>query len=528
VAPPTELASSRIGNRSSVSGSAWLFSWPLLTGLFTYLCVYLFYHAKALLRDGDVYWHIAVGRWILQHRTVPSGDPFSHSMPGAAWTAHEWLAEVVLAAAHQWGGWTLVITTTSLAFAATIALLTRALLRYLEPIYALMFAALAIAMTVDHVLARPHVIAMPLMMIWTIELVRASDEGRSPSLWLLPIMILWANLHGGFTLGIALVIAFTVEALLVATKRLRLKAVARSWGAFLVLALACSMLTPHGPYGILFTWQVMVESSYALSQIGEWQSPNFHNLQAMEIWLLAGLALVMHQGLRLPPIRLVLVLGLLHLSLKHVRNIELLGLLAPLFVAAPFAAQWHQRQRAGQHLESADRIFHKLAQPAGQLAIAASLAVVLAVPVWGARVKPIELPEASVPALALNAVQEAGHKGPVLNNYNWGGYLIFSGIPVFIDGRADLYGDALFREYVEAMALRKPDSLQKLLDKYQVAWTLLEPGTAAVTLLDQLPGWRRFYSDKTAVVHVKGGPVNPAPPNGARALEHLPGDGSQK
>ena len=86
--------------------------------------------------DGDTYWHVATGRWILENGVVPTQDPFSHTMRGTAWTAFEWLSQVILAAAHQLGGWTGLVALTALAFAATIALLTRALLRWLEPIYA--------------------------------------------------------------------------------------------------------------------------------------------------------------------------------------------------------------------------------------------------------------------------------------------------------------------------------------------------------------------------------------------------------
>ena len=76
-------------------------------------------------------------------------------MPGAAWTAQEWLSEVILALAHQAGGWTAVVALTTLAFAATIALLTRALLRSLEPIYALLFAGLGVVMTAGHLWRGP-------------------------------------------------------------------------------------------------------------------------------------------------------------------------------------------------------------------------------------------------------------------------------------------------------------------------------------------------------------------------------------
>jgi hypothetical protein len=498
------VAGPMAGNRPVTHGGGWQVSWPLVTGMFSYVFLYQFYYAGALLRDGDVYWHIAAGRWMFEHGVVPGVDPFSHTMRGEIWTAHEWLSEVILAAAHQWGGWTLVVAVTAVAFAATIALLTRALLRTLEPVYAVLFAVMASAMTIGHVLARPHILAMPIMMVWVVELVRASDERRAPPWWLVPLMMVWANLHGGFTLGIALALAFTAESALASWGTRHFRATLRAWGAFTAFAILFSLLTPNGAGGILFTWQVMVESTYAMSRIEEWVSPNFHTLQPLEIWLLGGLAVVMYQGLRLPLVRLVLVLGLLHLSLKHVRNIELTGLLVPLFVAAPFAAQWSRRDQAsGRQAESLDRLFRSLSQPAGYLALLGCVLLAIAIPLGSSRLRPIKLPESAVPAIALGAAEHAGLKGPVLNSYEWGGYLAYSGIAPFIDGRSDMYGDKFLQDYMEALQLAKPDSLEKLLVRYDVTWTLLRPGTPAIALLDRLPGWRVVHSDPTAVVHAR-------------------------
>ncbi|UUZ70737.1 hypothetical protein LP415_14845 [Polaromonas sp. P1(28)-8] len=313
--------------------ATWLFSWPLIVGMLVYL--FLVVRGKMLLEDGDTYLHIAAGHWILQHRAIPAHDPFSHTMPGTPWTAHEWLSEIILATVHDMSGWTGVVAVTALAFASALVLLTRALLRSLEPVYALMFAAFAFAMTVNHLLARPHVLAMPLMIIWTIGLVRASESDRAPRLWLLPVMTLWANLHGGFTLGLALACVFALEAVLASRRTQCFASTTRSWAFFIALAVASSLITPHGTQGILFTWQILFKSSYALEFISEWQSPNFQKFQLLEIWLLSGLALVMHKGFKLPPIRLLLLLGLLHLALKHARNVELLGLVAPLFLRLP-------------------------------------------------------------------------------------------------------------------------------------------------------------------------------------------------
>jgi hypothetical protein len=495
-----ELTASPLGSRTAAGGAQWLFSWPLLAGLYTYF--FFLSRGNDLLLDGDTFWHIATGQLIMRDGRVPNVDPFSHSMPGAVWTAHEWLAEVVLAAAHQAGGWSALVALTALAFAATIALMTRALLRWIEPIYVLLFAGAAVGMTAGHVLARPHVLAMPLLMIWTIELVRASEAKRAPGFWLLPLMTVWANLHGGFTLGLALTAVMALDALYNAGRENR-TATVKSWSAFLALAVISSLVTPHGVQGILFTWQIFSEHSYALQRIAEWRSPDFHTFQPLELWLLGGLAVALHQGLRLPPIRLLLLVGLLHLALKHARYIELVGLLAPLFLASPLAAHWRLTKQGKQQSHRLDQLFRKLAQPAGQGATLLSVVILVAATLMWATAKPPAPAEILAPALAVKAVREAGIKGPVLNSYSSGGYLIFLGIPVFIDGRADMYGDAHLKQHTEALEARSAEGLEKLLDKYNIAWTLLEPNSSASALLDRLPQWRRLYADKAAVVHVR-------------------------
>jgi hypothetical protein len=486
--------------------SAWLPSWPVLAAAYAYLLTLDQGNILGLLLvDGDTYWHIAAGRWILANGAIPAHDPFSYSMPGAAWTAHEWLSEVILAQAHAYGGWQGVIAVTALAFATTVGLLTRALLRRLDPIRAVLFTVLAVMLTTGHLLARPHMLALPVMMLWMVELVRARDEDRAPRLWFAAAMALWANLHGSFTFGIAVAGAFALEAAMEAWRTPRFAATVRSWATFVAAAVLAALLTPHGAQGFLFTWHVMANSSYALDHIGEWASPNFHVFQPLEMWLLVGLALTLYQGLRLPLVRLVLVLGLLHLSLKHVRNIELLGLLGPLFVASPFAAQWKRAESA----TGLDRMAHRLAQPArgGAWLLVAAMAV-LALGLFS-RMKAAEPPELAAPVRALQAVQDAHITGPVFHEYGWGGFLIYRGIPAFIDGRAEMYGDEFMKAYVEAVELRTSDGLPKLLERYQVRWTLLPPGMPAVALLDHLPGWRRLYADKTAIVHVRSA-VRPA------------------
>jgi hypothetical protein len=510
----TELTAGSLPGRVQSSRSPWLFSWPLVAAVYAY--VFFLSRGQDLLLDGDTYSHIGIGRWILEHGVVPTQDPFSHTVRGSDWTAFEWLSQVVLALAHEAGGWTGVAALTALAFALTMAVMTRFLLRSLEPIYALLFVGAAISMTASHVLARPHLLAMPILMAWSIELVRASEQSRSPSPWMLPLMTLWANLHGGFTLGLAFVLAFALEAVLDARQRGDAVRTARSWAIFFVLALVFSLLTPHGPRALWVTWQVLFQDNYALTRIGEWRSPDFHVFQPLELWLLGALALILHQGLRLPPVRLLLLLGLLHLALKHARYVELVGQLAPLFMATPLAQQWRQRRLQRPQLEAADKLFARLSQPAGPGALAVAAGIVLALPLWMAQVRPIVPPAAIAPVAALEAARNAGLNGRVLNAYEWGGYLIYTGSSPFIDGRSDLYRDAFIKDYLSALELQPSGAFERLLERHKVGWTLLPHSQPAVAMLDRLPGWRRVYADELAVIHART-PAAPAQPTRGEA-----------
>lgn len=476
------------------------FSWPLVVGGVVFL--YAIANGSSLLNDGDTFWHLATGQWILQHGAIPHTDPFSHTFPGAAWTSHEWLSAVFLYLAFQAGNWIGVAILTAAMFAATLAYQARFLLRYIEPAYVLIFSILAVGMIAPHLLARPHVLAMPLLVIWVSNLIRACEEGRSPRLWLLGVMVVWANLHGGFTLGIALTAAFGAEAVLLAKEGRERLVTTRQWAIFLALAVLAGAITPHGVEGYLFTAKVM-GMSYALSTIGEWRPPNFQDFQYLELWLMLLLLAVFTKGLRLSPVRLAILLGLVHLSLRHVRHVELVALISPLILASAISTQWIVPQNVARQTETLNKFFKRHAQPASLPAVLMAFLLVSALAYYKVHQREIKPHENRHPIAAIQAVKEAGISGPVFNTYSFGGYLIFSGTPAFIDGRADMYGDAFTRRYLEAIRLPGTNGLVKLLDEYKVNWTLLTPNAPAVDYLDLLPGWVRVYADDTAVVHVR-------------------------
>ncbi len=476
-------------------------SWPLVAALLALARALA--QPTALLNDPDTYLHVAAGRWMLAHAALPTHDPFSHTFAGAVWVPHEWLAEVILAAVYRAAGWSGLVLLTALSFALSVALLTRFLLRWCEPFSALIAAGLGAATGLGHLLARPHLLALPLLALWSGRLFLARDTGAAPPWRLLPVMALWANLHGGFMFGLALALYLGVEAVLSPGDRAR---EARRWAIFVALAAAAALATPNGLAGFLQPFRLIAMPALQVSML-EWRGPDFQAFQPVEIWLLGALALGFSTGLRLPPTRLALLLALCHMALAHIRHAELLGLVGPLAVAASLGPPLAARLRA-QPPSPLARAAARLAAPAAvpALLLTAAIAAALSLPLL---LRPITRAEGpATPAAALAAARRIGLGGPVFNSEGFGGYLIFCGVPTFIDGRIELYGDDFLRRYVEA-ANGDSGALRALLRQRRVSWTLLSPTEGAVGLLDRLPGWRRVYADDFAVIHQRIAPPSP-------------------
>ena len=318
--------------------SPWRVSWPLIVGTMLFV-VLLGVGGPLLLADPDTHWHIAVGTWILENSAVPTVDSHSHTFFGQPWIAKEWLSQVLLTLAYRSGGWGAVAALCAASIGFTFALLFRLLLRDIGPLAAALFTIAAVVMTAPHFLARPHVLAFPFMLLWVAGLVRAVEQRRAPPPLLLLAMLLWANLHGGFTLGLMLCGAFALEAMVTARdpaeRRLQLVA----WVKFGAAAVLVACITPYGPESMLVTLRIFSLGN-VLNMISEWKSPDFQSQPFQELVLLLALYAGLSRGLKLPVMRLIIVLGLLHLFLKYARNAELLAILAPVALAPILAQQW--------------------------------------------------------------------------------------------------------------------------------------------------------------------------------------------
>lgn len=451
---------------------------PLSAGLIM-LALILF--APQVLNDGDTYWHLATGQWILAHGRIPTHDPFSFTMAGAPWVAHEWLSDLLMALGHSLAGWSGTVALLALSVGAATWMLVRRLSLHLSGITLIATTAMALACMSESLLARPQLFMLPLATAWTIEMLAARDAGRPPRLAFALMMTAWANLHGSYVLAFVIAGAFGLEAL-VEPGANRLKVI-RGWGLFGLASLACAMITPLGPMGLIHPFSLM--GMKILPHIVEWRSEDFSQLSPFAIALLATLYVCLGRGVRVPPVRLLLLLALFFMSLQHVRHQLVLAVLAPLILAAPVGeALGHETRR--------------LQPPRALLtgfAVACALLVGLRIAL---PIQRVDGPTSPVTALA-NVPAELATQ-PVLNGYGLGGYLIFKGVRPFIDGRADMYGDDFTQAYFDAV---EPDPvlLAALLDKHRIAWTIFGPEEGSVKLLDADPRWARVYADQYAVVH---------------------------
>lgn len=485
-----------------------LVSFPLLAGLVAFVAAL---GQASMLADADSYWHLATGRWIIANRAVPTTDPFSHSMPGVAWTAHEWGSEVLMRVAYDWAGWPGMLWLAAIAFALTMAIMARFLVDRMEPQHAIVLTLVCATLMVTHLLARPHVIVWPLTVAWVGALVRAGEQRTAPPWYLLVMLVVWANLHASFTLALGFTAALAVDAVMQRETTASRVACARQWGAFFVAAIACSLINPQGIGAYEHARSVMAMTT-TLAVVNEWKSADFHTFRPLLLWLLMVLGLGLTGRLRLSVARLMFVCGLLYLALKHQRYHALVGVVSPFLLATPIAAGLKSlTDSTGKDVEVLDRWFRALARPASANGILMIVALGALLAYGNTRIsRPAPAAEIT-PARALAAFQATGTTGRVLNEYSFGGYLIFRGIPVFYDGRGDMYGDALIGEAVDALFLKHRGALEQLLATHQIGWTLLTPTTPAVQLLDYLPNWQRIYADSIAVVHVRRDLLHTAP-----------------
>ncbi len=474
---------------------------------FLALLVWLFmagpYGWSGLLGDGDIGWHIRTGQFILNTHTVPHTDLFSFSRAGQPWFAWEWLADVIFALLYGAAGLKGVVLFAGVMIAAFGALLVRYMVwRGANGLIAAMVALLAVGAASIHFLARPHLFTL-LFLVCALWLLDADRERPSHRVWLIvPLTVLWTNLHGGFAILFVVLGLYGVAAVVEG---------GREWpraGRYALIFAACAGATLVNPYGFELHRHLIeyLRSDWIRNVVQEFQAPTFRseNQLQFEILLLAGLLAAGASVRRWSLTQPLLVIGFAHLALTSARHIPLFAVVAAPAIAGELTGLWDGLVGRSQP-RSVVRILGAVASgasanfrrwsPLGPLAVLA-IALIPGITVW-----PADFPRQMFPVGMIAANAQRMESTRVLTTDQWADYLLFRFWPstkVFVDGRTDFYGPRVGGEYIDLW--HGQGQWRALLDRYGFQTALIPPEWPLTALLQQDAGWRKVGGDKQAVL----------------------------
>jgi hypothetical protein len=472
----------------------------LLGGTFIAICAIFF----TPVEDPDFWWHITTGRWIVEHSSLPHHDLFTFTARNHVWTDHEYLTEIVMWLVFHAGGLigiSVLFGLVTLAGFVVLYLSSRGSRAQPSP-YVIVGLAIALGAMAGAPIWGPRA-QMITFFLACLELhwLRGYLAGRSRAIYWFPlVMVLWANLHGGWVIGfgfLAVAIVAVAGNWLLEPGSVVHPAQFRRIGLIGAVSLVAVMATPHGPSLYLYPFETQ-GSAAQQSLIVEWFSPNFHDngLRAFEVMIFALLA---GFALKRPTLyEFLLSAAVLALALQNVRHVALFVAATTPILALHWSEVWRQESaRRGWRvgLDSTPRVMRAVT--------ALVLAVILVATV--ARIgsnyaDQKRRTESNYPVHAAAWLRDNPQAcSRFYNQYGWGGYLIYDFYPapenrrVFIFGEAALMGDALLRQYQDVQTLRS--NWVRVLDDYQVDCVVYNHGEALSNVLATEPGWEVAYPD---------------------------------
>lgn len=452
--------------------------------------------------DPDMWWHLRTGEFICQHG-IPRHDIFSFTVSDHEWITHEWLSEVIMWTVYSIGGFPAL----SIAFAVLSALSLWLVYRCSEgrPYMAGLIALLAALAAAPCFGVRPQMFSLVMVAAFVYVIEGLRDRRLSPrSLFLLPALtVLWVNLHGGYLLGVVVLLTYAAGDSL---QRLSTRPDARllSWAEvrlLAIVAIACLAVAVVNPNGwAIWTYPFGTLGSAAMQQnIAEWRSPDFHAYAYWPFAILMSIGIIGWATTTQRPqwADLFLFLGTAAAGLRSSRHIALFAVVAMPIVARSMAAI--ARGTRAEWLLVGDSRRTSPSPRAIRLNRAILAVGVLMMGIWDAqRLASNEATIAKVfPVAAVSFLEREGLASQHgWNPYVWGGYLIWRRIPVFVDGRADVYGDQFLSRYFKT--LRIADDWREPLDAFGVAYVLVERASPLGALLTSSGEWREVYDDEVA------------------------------
>ena len=473
----------------------------------------LFTMAARNVTDPDAWWHLRTGLLMAQTHAVFHTDPYSFTRLGQPWVDHEWLSQILIFGLYQLAGWGGLIVGFGVVIAA--AFLVVFLRSPGRPYVAGVITLLGAFASAPSWGVRPQMLTLLLASVLLLILERSYEHPKL--LWWTPALtLLWVNLHAGYALGIALMVLFLVGDVLDVAFGfqdvvLGFEHGQRPSSRFRALGLAiagCVAVVPLNPYGVaMYGYPLQTLRSRAMQlYIGEWLSPDFHQLRYLPtlLMILGTVALPALSPRRLRPREILLLAVTTYAALQSVRHIPIYALIAIPILSALLMA-WLQERGIAQGLTSKRSSETSTKSLLNAMLLAGFLLFLVARVRYVAH-RQAESEAKELPAAAASFIAAQRPPAPMLNHYNWGGYFIWKLHPeyhVYIDGRADLYGDAFLEELAITYHL-KGNAWRSPFEKWGIRTVVLPPDAPLTTALRALPGWKTIYSDDQAVVLTRG------------------------
>jgi len=458
--------------------------------------------ARGRLNDPDMWWHLKSGEAIWTMRAVPTVDLFSFTALHHSLVPQEWLSQLLMYAAYRLDGYAgLMLWICVLATALFVVGYALSSLYSGNSKIGLLGAIVLWFFSTACLTVRPQMIGYLLLAVEL--LVLYLGWSRSPR-WLLCLPILfaiWVNCHGSFLLGL-IVLGVILACSFFGFRKGSLVSVRWDSGRrrMLMLALALSggavFLNPLGWRQVWYPLDTMLHQPVNLSFVQEWLPLPLHDARGIGLLCVLAfifLVLVLRRTQVLYLHELVLLGMGTWMALNHRRLIFVFGILAAPVVARLCSDFW------GRYDAEKDRPLPNVIF-IGMVAVA----LFLGFPNRQALAKEVS---SGGPAKAVEFIQSHHLTGNMLNEYDYGGYLIWAlpEHPVFVDGRADLYEWAGVLSQYEKWSLLQTDPSQ-LLDKYHIGFCLLEKDSPMVHVLPLMPNWKKVYSDQKSVIFVRTDP----------------------
>ncbi len=456
--------------------------------------------------DPDFWWHLRTGQLILQTHAIPHSDPFSFTNSGKPWVAHEWLSELFIYELYRLGSYGLLIFVFSLVITGAFLLAYLRSPQESRPYVAgftLLLGAIATAPTWG---ARPQMISLFITSLFLYLLDRYRTERKLKYIIPLPLITLvWVNLHAGYFLGLAIVsiyIAGDLVDLLKAELQKTASLEAPTLKSILILcavlgvSILATLANPNGLHILLYPFQTL--TSPAMQQfIQEWFSPDFHQLewQPLAWFILAFIGAGMLAKKPISPTKILLTLFFGYAALRSMRFVPLFAI-----AAIPILAE---------QVDSLVRIRFEVKPSRRLQKWIVPILLVCTVLVVGLRFVQVVQGQSkseagTFPKTAVDWIVKNQPEGNLFNSYGWGGYLIwrlYPQYPVYIDGRADVYGDKFIFAYMDVYRARP--GWEQALDTQAVHLVLVEPESGLASALRQSSSWQVVYEDQISVVFAR-------------------------